>query len=315
MNTRKPLVSIICDSYNHEHFLHDSIEGFLMQNVKFEYEILIHDDASTDKSQVIIREYTEKYPDRIFPIIQVENQYSKGVGIWNTYQFSRVRGKYVALCEGDDYWIDSNKLQKQVDFLETHPDYSMCFHNALEHFEDKSQADRPFSNIENRDYTALEIYDKWQIPTASVMFRSSVLNCEKYYQLFVERRFIFGDITIFLSASTCGKLRGMSDVMSVYRRQASGMTARAFWGKESTQIQLAEMNMELAKVMGKKFMPIAEKNYAQNYLTLFMLSREKGQTNWKYLYEAFFRYPKNIFRFSFKHMHYLKKLFKMIIKR
>lgn len=315
MSTRNPLVSIICDSYNHEHFLHDSIGGFLKQNVKFEYEILIHDDASTDKSQVIIREYTDRYPERIFPIFQVENQYSKGVGIWNTYQFSRVRGKYVALCEGDDYWIDSNKLQKQVDFLETHPDYSMCFHNALEHFEDNSQADHPFSNIEDRDYTAHEIYANWQIPTASVMLRSSVLNSEVYHKLFVERRFIFGDISLCLSASTCGKLRGMTDVMSVYRRQSSGMTARAFWGKESTQIQLAEMNIELAKVMGKEFMPIAEKNYAQNYLTLFMMSRENGQTNWKYLHEAFFRYPKNLFRFSFKHMHYVTKLFKMIIKR
>lgn len=315
MNSKNPLVSIICDSYNHEHFLHDSIEGFLMQDVKFDYEILIHDDASTDKSQEIIRDYSEKYPDCFFPIYQVENQYSKKVGVWKTYQFPRVRGKYIALCEGDDYWIDSNKLQKQVDFLETHLDYSMCFHNALEHFEDNSQADRLFSNIEDRDYTALEIYENWQIPTASVVLRSSVLNSDMYRKLFVERRFVFGDITLFLSASTCGKLRGMTDVMSVYRRQSSGMTARAFWGQENTQIQLAEMNIELAKVMGKKFMPVAEKNYAQNYLTLFMMSRESGKTNWKYLYEAFFRYPKNFFRFSFKHMHYITKLYKMIIKR
>lgn len=315
MNMRRPLVSIVCDSFNHEHFLHDSIGGFLMQNVKFEYEILIHDDASTDKSQAIIREYAEKYPDRFFPIIQEENQYSKGIGIWNTYQFSRVRGKYVAMCEGDDYWIDCDKLQKQVAFLETHPEYSLCFHNALEHFEDNSQEDRPFSQIEDRDYSALEIYENWMIPTASVVFRASVLKCDKYNELFVKRRFIFGDITLFLAASTCGKLRGMSDVMSVYRRQASGVTARAFWGKESTQIKIAEMYIELAKIMGKEFKPFAEKNYAQNYLTLFMISREKGQTNWKYLFEAFFRYPKNIFRFSFKHMHYVTKLLKMIVKR
>lgn len=310
-----PLVSIICESYNHERFLHDSIEGFLMQRVDFDYEILIYDDASTDRSQDIIRDYLGKYPERIFPILQEENQYSKGVGIWKTYQFPRVRGKYVALCEGDDYWIDNNKLQKQIDYLEAHPEYSMCFHNALEHFDDNSNVDRPFSNIEDRDYTGLEIYEKWQVPTASVVFRSSVLKSKMYNELFINRRFIFGDIALFLAASTCGKLRGMTDVMSVYRRQSSGMTARSFFGNENTQVQLAAMFIELAKVMGKAYLPQAEKNYAQKYLTLFMLSREKGHTNWRYLYEAFFRYPKNIFRFSSSHMHYLKKIVKTLFKR
>lgn len=118
----KVLVSIICDVYNHEPYLRLCLDGFVSQKTNFPFEVLIHDDASTDNSASIIIEYTQKYPDIFKPIIQKENQYSKKVGIWKTYQFPRVSGKYVAFCEGDDCWIDSLKLQKQVDYLESHPE-------------------------------------------------------------------------------------------------------------------------------------------------------------------------------------------------
>ena len=113
-----------------------------------------------------------------------------------------------------------------------------------------------------------------------------------------------------MTASKFGKLYGMSDTMSVYRRQSSGVTAKAYFGKESTQIKLAEEFLELAAIFGKEYRPQAEKNYAQKYFTLFMLSKEKGITNWGYLWNAFFKFPKNFIRFSpHKHMHYIKKLF------
>lgn len=118
----KVLVSIICDVYNHEPYLRLCLDGFVFQKTNFPFEVLIHDDASTDNSPSIIIEYTKKYPDIFKPIIQKENQYSKKVGIWKTFQFPRVSGKYVAFCEGDDYWTDPLKLQKQVDYLETHPE-------------------------------------------------------------------------------------------------------------------------------------------------------------------------------------------------
>ena len=112
------LVSICCITYNHEKYIRDAIEGFLMQKTDFPFEVLIHDDASTDGTADIIREYETKYPDIIKPIYQTENQYSKGIKISATYNYPRAKGKYIALCEGDDYWIDPYKLQKQVDFLE-----------------------------------------------------------------------------------------------------------------------------------------------------------------------------------------------------
>ena len=128
MNT--PLVSICCITYNHSQFIRKCLDGFLMQKTDFPIEILIHDDCSTDGTTEIIREYEAKYPDLIFPLYEEENQYQQGkAGEIDFYNYHRARGKYIAYCEGDDYWTNPLKLQKQVDFMETNPEYSVCFHN------------------------------------------------------------------------------------------------------------------------------------------------------------------------------------------
>lgn len=122
----KPLVSIACTTYNHEKYIRTAIEGFLLQQTTFPFEIIIHDDASRDGTDQIIKEYALSYPNLIFPVYQKENQYSKGVRrIRMSFVFPRCSGKYVAFCEGDDYWTDPYKLQKQVDFLESNQDYGL----------------------------------------------------------------------------------------------------------------------------------------------------------------------------------------------
>lgn len=113
---QSPLVSITCLTYNHAPYLRQCLDGFVMQKTSFPIEILIYDDASEDGTQDIIREYERKYPDLIKPIYQTENQYSKGVKVEFVYNYPRAKGKYIAFCEGDDYWTDPNKLQKQIDF-------------------------------------------------------------------------------------------------------------------------------------------------------------------------------------------------------
>jgi len=126
-NMNTPLVSVLTQTYNHAPFIRQCIEGVMMQKTTFTFEFLIHDDASTDETADIIREYEARYPDVIKPIYQDENQFSKKiVSILNGLQFPRVQGKYVAICEGDDYWTDPLKLQKQVVFLEAYPDYTIC---------------------------------------------------------------------------------------------------------------------------------------------------------------------------------------------
>ena len=127
-----PLVSICCLTYNHAPFIRNCLDGFMAQQTDFPIEILVHDDASTDGTDVIVREYAEKYPEIIFPLFEEENQYSRGYAgkMDIEFNYSRARGKYIAYCEGDDYWTDPFKLQRQVDYMELHPDYSVCFHRC-----------------------------------------------------------------------------------------------------------------------------------------------------------------------------------------
>ena len=124
-----PVVSIRCITYNHEPYIAEALDGFLMQETDFPFEIVVHDDASTDNTANIIREYEAKYPKILKPIYETENQYSKHDGSLRKIMNNACKGKYIAFCEGDDYWIDSKKLQKQVDFLEKNPDYEMCYTN------------------------------------------------------------------------------------------------------------------------------------------------------------------------------------------
>ncbi|NOJ75676.1 glycosyltransferase [Empedobacter stercoris] len=216
-------VSISCITYNHAPYIRQCLDGFLMQQCNFDFEILIHDDASTDGTQEIIREYQEKYPDIIKPLIQKENQWSKGIRSMNaTFNFPRAQGKYIALCEGDDYWTDPLKLQKQVSFLERNKNYAMVFHNALVKNETINE-NSVFNSIKVGDVTGGEILSKWIVPTASVVFKKDVI--EKSKKLPSSRDIIFGDIMLFLAAVECGKVYFISDeCWSVYRKHTGGVT-------------------------------------------------------------------------------------------
>ena len=238
-NDNRIMVSIKCLAYNHEKYIRKCLEGIVSQKTNFKFEVIVHDDASTDKTANIIHEFENNYPDIIKPIYEETNLYQSDIIALRKKMNMFVKGKYVAFCECDDYWIDENKLQNQVDFLENHKDYSMCFHNAIEHYEDNSQEDRQFSHIEDRDYTGLEIYETWQVPTASVMVKKEIFESDLYKELLYERDLIFTDIVLFLTASKFGKLRGMHDVMSVYRRQPSGVTAKAYFGTRHANLTVA----------------------------------------------------------------------------
>ena len=124
-------VSILCLAFNHEKYIRDTIEGFLLQKTTFPIEIIINEDCSTDDTAVIIHEYEKKYPEIIKPIYHKKNVYSQGININAEYMLPLATGKYVALCDGDDYWTDPNKLQKQFDFMEANSEYSMCVANAI----------------------------------------------------------------------------------------------------------------------------------------------------------------------------------------
>lgn len=133
MSEMSPLVSISCITFNHAPFIRQCLDGFLAQETEFLFEIVIYDDASTDDTVSIVKEYIEKYPELIKPYFNLENQYSKGTrGMNMRFNFPRCAGKYIAFCEGDDFWTDPLKLQKQIDFLEKNPNYSISCTNYSE---------------------------------------------------------------------------------------------------------------------------------------------------------------------------------------
>lgn len=233
-----PKVIIRCLVYNHEPYLRDCLEGFVMQQTNFPFKAVVHDDASTDNSAAIIREYAEKYPHIIEPIYETENQYSKHDGslakIMNTATLGR--SAYLAYCEGDDYWIDPLKLQKQVDFLDANPDYAMCFSACvIKKANESLSIDFQGEKIESRDYSATEMLQTWCVPTASICIRAEVAKDQRICQY--DKRKTCGDIFVVLTAAHHGNVRGMQDKMTVYRVNPSSVMQRKGTEEEVLRFQ------------------------------------------------------------------------------
>lgn len=214
------IVSIDTLTYNHERFIAQCIEGILMQKTNFAFELLIHDDASTDNTADLIREYEKKYPKIIKPIYQSENQWSKGIKNSITYQYPRAKGKYIALCEGDDYWIDENKLQMQVDFLEANPEYGMCFSNCkIERDGVINHQLDPGINVDSTIATAEIILNGGLfVPTPSIVYKKSML---ANYPSYCKECWI-GDYPLQIYSSLMGKVLCFATPFVVYRKFSQG---------------------------------------------------------------------------------------------
>lgn len=176
------LVSISCITYNHSAYIRQCLDGMLMQQTTFGFEILIHDDCSTDGTDDIIREYASRYPQIIKPLFEEENQYQQGkpIGtiVWN---LPRAKGKYIAMCEGDDYWTDPLKLQKQVDFMEANSEYVLCCHrykiyNQNDGTWDKDYVHQLFETSSNGvSFSNKENFETWFTKTLTLLIRQDVL--------------------------------------------------------------------------------------------------------------------------------------------
>jgi|688.fasta_scaffold149883_3 glycosyltransferase involved in cell wall biosynthesis len=221
MTLSSPLVSICCITYNHENFIREAIDGFLMQQTSFPVEIIIHDDASTDNTANIIHEYQAKHPNLIKPIIQTENQYSsRGFGFISD-MFDKAQGKYIALCEGDDYWTDPLKLQKQVDFLETNPDFAICFHNVAIINEDYPERNRLNNDDLTPEISTLDnlLEGNNYIATCSAVIKTNLIqNLPDWFTSLP-----FGDYGLYLIAARHGKIKYINEIMSVYRIHQGGI--------------------------------------------------------------------------------------------
>lgn len=217
------LVSVVCDVYNHEPYLRQCFDGFVMQKTNFKFEVLVHDDASTDKSAEIIIEYTNKYPDIFKPIIQKENQYSKGVDIWKIYQFPRVKGKYVAFCEGDDYWIDPLKLQKQVTAIESDSKNTMVY-TAFSTVDETGNSiyryDLHYNMCKSKSGNIFPfLLFRNVVMTVSCMVNRNVLESKLYWDCNKSL-----DYNLFLAASSLGNCIYLDYETCSYRKVGNSMT-------------------------------------------------------------------------------------------
>ncbi len=168
-----PVVTIRCITYNQEEVIGRALDSFLMQKTNFPFEILVHDDASTDKTADVIREYQNKYPTIIRPIYETENQYSKHDGSLRRIMNENTRGKYVSACEGDDYMCDEHKLQIQYEVMENNPQCSMCVHNTAINYIDDKAGDKYFCDWTNeKRLTERDVFFNWKIHASSYFYKS-----------------------------------------------------------------------------------------------------------------------------------------------
>lgn len=214
------IVSVCVITYNHCNYIRQCLDGILMQQTNFSFEIIVNDDCSTDGTAEIVKEYESKHPQLFKVTYQTENQYSKGVrGMFPRFCFPRARGKYIALCEGDDYWTDPLKLQKQVDFLEMHQDYVMTSHKCSVYNETLKQYVSENSSEEDVSYSMKDLLGgKWYYQTLSILFRADALNNMQLYKYRIS-----SDTVLVYELLQTGKGIQFKEVMGCYRYHDKGI--------------------------------------------------------------------------------------------
>lgn len=271
-------LTIVTTTYNHEKFIAQALDGIVMQKTNFPIEAIISDDCSTDKTREIIKRYAKKYPNIIKPIYNKKN-----VGAMQNFVdvLSNVKSKYVALCDGDDYWIDANKLQKQVDFLESNLDYSICFHQTSIFFENKSKPDEVYPIGTKEETTFDDLIKECYIPANTVVYRWRYTGKLTIKDVF-PKNVVPGDYFVHLLHAEKGKIKFIKEVMSRYRRHEGGMwwltsqiTAQdefhlKYGEKYINFFEAVEMQFKLSKDIFK-----SQKNYsAHNTVKCYLTSKK-----------------------------------------
>lgn len=222
-------VTVLMFVYNQEKYLRRALFSVLNQETAFDYEVIVHDDASTDDSAVIINEFARAYPEKIISLRQKKNQMQQGISIVDKYLMPIVRGEYIAFCEGDDYWISKKKLQKQADFLDTHPEYAGTCHNCIvvnEKNERQPLVKKFHPYAVNYRYTLNDLILEARMPgqTAAVMYRHRIQTDMSYEtrQAYQNIRYVVGDRRRTLLILLNGPIYCMNRTMSAYRYVTTG---------------------------------------------------------------------------------------------
>jgi len=278
-----PLVDIVMPTYRHEKFVAEAIESVLAQKTKFEYRLLIGDDCSPDGTQAVIKSYAEKYPNRIEPYL-----FTNHVGIQHRERVAvgllrRTTAKYVTILEGDDYWTDPYKLQKQVDFLERHPECSLCFHNAEMFYEDGSQPPMNLHPADQKEISTVEDIATGMVPIpCTVLFRNNLLGelPDCFYEV------TNADWMLFLLLAEHGNVGYINEVMAAYRMHGGGIWSRLTSEQRvkdhinTYQTIDAHLNFKYHRVISEKIAKLPRRQKEQNarsYLDQYHKVVRKGE--------------------------------------
>lgn len=268
-------LSIIIPTYNHGKFIAQTIEGCLMQQTNFDFELLIGDDASTDDNALIISEYQAKFPNKIKAFLHKENlgpAQPRELGGKNNvaFLFKQAKSQYIALCEGDDYWTDPLKLQKQVDFLDKNLDFVACFHNAEIIYDDDSHPNMFVNQPDQKVVTTVEDLigedEVWFMATSAVVFRNGII--KEYPKWFHESK--SGDIPRYiLLGKNGGKFMYLNETMSVYRKNRnSGMSFTDGYKDANFLWNRINMYRGIDEELSYQFHETLNKNIARYYRML-----------------------------------------------
>lgn len=306
-----PLVSVSCTTYNHAAYIRQCLDPILGQQTNFPFEIVIHDDASTDGTREIIEEYVAKYPDIIFPIFQKENQYSKGIrGLPSRYNYPRCRGRYIAICEGDDYWTDPLQLQKQVDFLEAHDDYVMTYHDMVVVDQDSIIIEKsPIPSRHKKDASTEDLILGRRVPmTLTLCFRNVIKEFPPE-----KNKVTNGDTFLISLLGNYGKGKWLgADIgHAMYRSHPGGV-----WSMVNSDDKLP-VRVNTYYWLYKYYTRIGKKNYALKWYdkivyTVMMFEPGKTVAKDSHYTDGQSKYSRNIFQ---KPIYWLKLLCRrMLIK-
>jgi len=305
----KPMVSICGITYNHEKYIEEALDSFLMQRTNFAFDIVFSDDKSPDSTQKILKKYIDKFPN-----IMNVNLGTVNVGSMKNFEsnMERATGKYIAVCEGDDFWIDEMKLQKQVSFLESNSEYSGCFHDSInyEMHEDGSVFEelRIGSRSIESDVDLASIIFENNIATASIMYRNTIT---EYPEFFLQTT--KGDYALMVMIAEQGLIKYIPEVMSKYRIHTGGV-----WSLKSQSYQVNE---------GIKFYLLLQENFVKNLsiskeihkklqneyfnMALVLLRENKVLESIKFFKKVFFNFDqkhKNI-----RYIKYFKELIRHLL--
>ncbi|HMH32107.1 MAG TPA: glycosyltransferase [Puia sp.] len=283
MSFDSPRCAVWMVTYNHEKYIAEAIESVLKQETSFTYKLFIGDDCSSDSTTDICRIYSERYPDKIDLVVNEKNRGAHGNGVRTYHRCLQSGAEYLALCEGDDYWTDPHKLQKQIGFLESNRDYAICFHNS-KIINDEEPEKISFSNLPDQPETSEfgDLAEKEFIYTATCLFRSEDLKKfpQKHYRY-------LNNYTLDLNNAQYGYIKYLDEVMSVYRKHRGGIWSMV--AREKTLIEHLPVYKFYVRYFHKKYRKYFLKHLKDMSAELVSLKLANNDFSnfWRYYREYF----------------------------